>query len=551
MNTLIKIISLLIYPFFITILAFLIFRKKDIRNIFKNNYKNIIINSLIFSAFLIILTFILFKFEDTIYFYDYSGYWIKSLELKKMFSINPIKIYTTVYNSMLYDDYSYLPSLFLIPSMYFGSSFKYFIFSNIISFMLPLSIIIQIVYFKYFKNKYLILISLILFYPLYFSLYNGDVSISGLLVVSCILILINFDFDLFDAAAMNFLIFILIFLRRWYLFLALTIYICLFLKLLLVDKRKFRKAFTLILASGIILSFIIICFFFPFLKHLLFNNIKEAYTFYNRNGKSLEFINYYSPLILIVCLYSIIKLFKTRKTFILIISIIIPYFLFTRIQALEYHHYHLFNLQMFILFTYAIASFKKINLLIVPILLVQISLIPINIKIPIFTSIKRIPHTLTYKKDIQALSEYLVSISPEAWQSSYLASGSPFLNDDMIRNSLLPNIDDIPKIDSAVLDLRDGFPKDLKYVTYVVIIDPIQYLNPKHQRIYDVISNAIVKEPKVSKIYNKLKSFKIGDLNVTVYEKVGEFDNEIKQYFYQKMIEFYPNHQEFFKYILD
>lgn len=549
MNILIKLITLAIYPCFLISITYLVLSKKTMLNSLKTNFKAITYNSLIFISLLIIAVLIFFKFEDTIYFYDYSGYWIRSLEFKALFHNNPFALFNKLYQSMLYDDYSYLVNLFLMPLMSFKDSFKYFIIANILSFLLPLSILIQIVYFHYFKNKYLILSALILFYPLYFSLFNGDVALSGVLVFAVILIIINFDFNFKDAFSLNFLIFTLIFLRRWFLFLAISIYLLLLIKLI-INKYSFKKIIALLLTSTIFLSLIIFIFFKPFLLNLLTNNLKEAYQYYNRSFKYLEFINFYSPIMLLMMLYALIK-YKNLNIILLLLNIIIPYLLFTNIQALEYHHYHLFNLQLFILLILALNKTWKLKLILIPILSLQILLMPFNLTLPLLTTIKRKPLTLEYKQAVIDLSQYLVSISPNTWQSSYLASGSAILNDDMIRNALLPNINDKPKIDSAILDLRDGFPKDLKHISYVIVVEPIQYLNADYQKIYKVISEAIVNDSPVSKIYQKLKSFEIADLKVHIYQRTQDFNDEIKHYFYQKMIEFYPYHQEFFKHILD
>ena len=157
---------------------------------------------------------------------------------------------------------------------------------------------------------------------------------------------------------------------------------------------------------------------------------------------------------------------------------------------------------------------------------------------------------LEYKKDVEDFTYYLKSIMPEEWQSAYLSSGSSLLNDDMIRNSILPDTD-APQIDSAVLDLRDGFPKDLQYINYVITIDPIQYSDKDYQHIYEIITEAITRDTIVSKIYKPVNTVTINGLTLTVYERIDDFNKEIKEYFYQKMISYYPDKEEFFKYIME
>lgn len=555
MNILLKLITLGIYPLTLLALAFFLARKQTIVQIWKQHYQRILLHSFVFTIILVIATLIFFHFEDTIYYYDFSGYWVRSLEFKQFFHQHPPTIFSKLYQSMLFDDYSYLANLYLLPMMHFGSSFKYFVLANIITFLLPLSILLQLLFYQFTNKHYVILFSLLTFYPLYFTLFSGDVAISGLIFIVTAILLVDKQFNHFDALYLNFIAFNLIFLRRWFLFIVIILYPILLLKLLTDNKLSFKKSILYTILSGIILLITLCIVFKPFVMHILQNNLKEAYQFYDRDGKWFDWINYFSLPILLVVGYGLFTLLHRKYLYaiLIILSIVVPFVLFTRIQSFEYHHYHLFTIQILILYLFGLAHLdnKKIQYTILITLGIQLFLLVTPEKIPFFTKIRRIPQQLSYKQEVQQLSEFLVSISPEPWQSSYLSSGSNRLNDDIIRNSLLPNIQDKPKIDSAVLDLRDGFPKDLQYISYVLVIQPIQYLNPEYQKMYAVISEAIEHHPEISKIYRKINQFKIDNMKVSIYERTGEFTPSMKQYFYQKMLEFYPEHSSFFSYILD
>ena len=115
----------------------------------------------------------------------------------------------------------------------------------------------------------------------------------------------------------------------------------------------------------------------------------------------------------------------------------------------------------------------------------------------------------------------------------------------------MPNLDG-PNIDSAVFDIRDGFPRDYQFIKYIITSDPITYTDQKYQHMFDVISDAIVNNEEISSIYNPIYSTKLYDTyTITIYEKVGEYTPTMKEYFYNQMLKHYPDKADYFSYILD
>ena len=105
---------------------------------------------------------------------------------------------------------------------------------------------------------------------------------------------------------------------------------------------------------------------------------------------------------------------------------------------------------------------------------------------------------------------------------------------------------------SFIFDVRDGFPKDFGYIKYFVISDPIIYMDEDYQHMYKIISKAIMYDENISKIFNKVNEFTLeDDTKVYIYEMIGEYKFEMKQYFYKKMLEYYPDKADFYSYILD
>ena len=559
-----------IYPAIIILCFILIWRKDNYHKTIKDNHQKIIFISAILSVLIILGLAIYFHFEDTIYVYDFAGHWKRSLILKKMLYEDPNAILHMVYTSMVEADYSFLPALFNLPFILLNPSYEFFCISTYIVFLIPTIILFLILYFTYFDKKILpSLIGIISFFPLYIILFNGEVDASGtffVLMSIALIIMPQFDqIDWIDNLSMNLFGFLMIFLRRWYLYSLVGIYIAYFVKYLIYYKWKLNKHsaydFLKIFCSGLLLLITIVLFFNPFLMRVLNNNYSEAYEFYNHAGKIMAFIKFYSPIILLISIYGFYKFYKNNKnkdfTLLFLIMIILPIVMFWHIQSLEYHHYNMINIYILFIFVYGLSSlFDKNNLIKIIVSLLLIAQIG-NIFIPgnenslLFTNIKKIPEIRKDKQEIIDFSIYLKSItSAEHNIYAYMAFGDRNFNDDLLRNALLPDLN-YPEIVTAIFDLRDGFPKNLKHINYILISNPVLYMDQNYQHIYDVITNALLHEPKIKKLYKEEKTFSIGELDITVFKKTQDWTDETKEYFYNEMLKYYPDKGDYFSYILD
>ena len=558
MRNLLRLVLCLVYPLIIIFSFYLIYRKY--KETIKKDYKAILLNTTIISIVIILGLKIFFHFEDTIYAYDYAGHYIRALTLKKYFYESPKDILNLIYNSMNNADYSYLPALFNLPFVLINESYSFFTISTYLIYLLPTLIILQILYFNYLKgNKYLPIFLILAFFPLYLTLFYGKVDCSGLLFIVLaysLIILQDFkDIDYLDAVSVNLFSFLAIFLRRWYLYSVVCLYLAFLIKWLF-HKDKKPKDLLKLLSSGIILLMVCLIFFNTFINRVLTNNFEEAYAFYNHPGKVLAFINNISPIICLISIYGGYILFKKHKDLLLInfLSIIIPCLMIWKLQSFEYHHYYIFLLNILMLYVIGILNIKKISYPTLLILLIQVGLIFSECpSIIIFTDIRKNPEVLYTKNDLIEISEYIKSIEPDDNTTAFLAAGSyGIISDDLLRNALLPDLDG-PNIDSAVFDIRDGFPKDYQYIKYIITVDPIIYTDKDYQHMFDVITNAIKSNELISSIYTPIYEKKIDEdkYTVTIYERTGEYTIEMKQYFYDEMIKIYPDKTEYFAYILD
>lgn len=340
------------------------------------------------------------------------------------------------------------------------------------------------------------------------------------------------------------------------------IYLCYFIKYVVhYHKKLFSKESLLglrkIILSGLLMLIVVVICFNPFFTSVINNNFSEAYAIYNHDGKLFDYFNVISPLIILIALIGFYNLFKKNKELSveLFLMSIVQAILISRIQAMEYHHYYSIIISVLILYSYGLVTIfnvKLVNIAVCVIGLAQVLTIFFGNynTMPLLTNIRKKPEVIAYKQDIVDLADYL-RIQAEGFRNIYLASGNYVFNDDALRNSFLPEIEDIPNIVFATLDLRDGFPEDFGSIDLIVVNNPILYTNEEYQHIYRVITKAITSHPEISKIYSPIRTQMVDEISVTVYEKTGEYTPEMKQYFYDQMISYYPDKAEYFSNILD
>ena len=562
MNNIYRLLSVLIYPVFVGLLLYYICSKR-FNNELKKHKKEILVNTLIILIVGIIGIFVYFRFEtNAVYVYDDAGYYVKSLKLLQIFWNDPSLLFSKVYSTINQDDYSYLPSLFNFWCLIINNSYWFYCIINYVLFLMPTYFLLLCLYYKHFDNKYLPIIYFFVFYPLWLTILYGRVDCLGLFPLLIFYIIAIFDdykdINKVDVFILNILTLVLMFERRWYLYALVGAYLAYLIKGLAYaynNKDWFKSAIKFIL-SGFIALVILLLFFRGFITNVMIVNNAEAYSFYNHSGKVSATINFYSIIICLLVIYGIIRLFIKDKVkcVSILVTIIIPCVLFWKTQSFDLHHYLIICLSMLILFVLGIENipFQKYSKLVICVLLiVQACLIFTDVKLPLLTKVKKTISSNPYKNSLLDISEYLKEISRDDGIYTYVVTGNNYFCDDSIKNVGLPDVD-FPNMVSFIFDVRDGFPKDFGYIKYFVISDPIIYMDEDYQHMYKIISEAIMYDESISKIFNKINEFTLEDnTKIYVYELTGEYTSEMKEYFYKKMLEYYPDKADFYSYILD
>ena len=560
MNNVFRLLSIMIYPLFVLVMLFYVIRSRYL-DTFKKNFKNILINLIIILLVGIVGILIFFHFEkDAVYVYDNAGYYVKSLEMLQMFWQEPSKLFPKVFNTINNSDYSYLPSLFNFYGLMINNSYAFYCVINFVIFLVPTIFLLLLIYYRNFNNKLTPVFVFIGFYPLWITIFYGRVDCLGLfpsLIFYIIILFTDFEkINWLDILILNILTLLLMFERRWYLYALVGAYLPYLIKAIYnayQNKKYLNNALKFVL-SGLLALVMLLVFFNGFVQNVMLTNNAEAYAYYNHSGKLLAVINFYSIIICIVSLFGLIKLFKNNRllTIQLLIMLTIPTMIFWMTQSFDLHHYLIICLPILILFVYGTEHItnKYVNEMIVLLVIIQSLLVFMPTRIPGFTNIKRLVNSNPYKEGLYDVADYLCGISKDEGIYTYVATGDNNFCDDAIRNVLLPDVD-FPNMVSYIFDVRDGFPRDFGSIKYFVLSEPILYLNEDYQHMYKVISDAIMHDEITSSNFEKVNEFMLKDnIKVYVYEQVGEYTYEMKEYFYNKMLEHYPDKSNYFNYIL-
>jgi hypothetical protein len=179
-------------------------RREIIKRITKsiNKYQiAIIVFAALFSQIFVYLTV---SRDNTIYTWDWAGYWKNSIiRTDQLFSLAPKECLRILYHSINNDDYNlYLPSVIALPLHLFGYEFVEYVTVVSVFFLMPAVLLQGVLAVRILPNKnpgavYTIAVVLgFLFIGPYRSLLRGMIDVAILLPISIlILFLLDYDFS--------------------------------------------------------------------------------------------------------------------------------------------------------------------------------------------------------------------------------------------------------------------------------------------------------------------------------------------------------------------
>lgn len=476
--------------------------------------------------------------ENTIYSWDTSGYWKNSINLVDTFKSSPAQAAKLVVDS-LETDYNLLPLVPMLPfQLIFGTSRLAFVLIVLNLYVLPFAFIMLKVVCAAFKKsrvflkawaKPLVFSAAMLSPAVLIPVLNGRPDAICIVVIALIFYLLaktRLEF-ISNYFTLGILTLLLIVFRRYFSIFALCLYAAIFIAKVIknIHEYGFTKTAMLktvklvikLIASGLVILGLMAIFFHPLLMRYLTGGYNDAYSAYLLgdflNQISL-FAIYFGLIFLGLVLVGIITAYlKFKKscisevTTIGVVSAILSFILFTRIQTLGDQHMYIF-VPFFVfavgfLIAYLSTLNKKIKFLclIPPIILGTLSVYS-------FTGVRATscsnlcyvtglsetirPSVRNDIKELERLNDYLIGhLTPTDYV--YVLSSSTLFNDDVLQNLHLPNY---PKYNiSGVkhVDKRDGFPDYFFDATYVLIADPVQTHLNGGQEVISYLASQILK----------------------------------------------------------
>lgn len=509
------------------------------------------------------------QFQNFVPFWDYAGYYKETLRAGAEMRENLPAFFSSVYQSMLNSDYTLLPTIFLAPLLQLlGGSFAAYIFLIYNIFLVPFFIVFGImIYDLHPKCVPLIFI----FTPFLSPALRGYLDGAGLLYVAVWLFLIyrrTFrKLAIKEDILLGLLSVLMIFTRRWYLFFLVGAFLALALSGLV--RRAYDKKFDLkvlfknLWYIGLTVGIVVLAFFTPYLRRLMQNDMKEAYSAYMFGSfwwNIKYFIRYYGFLPMLFYALGFCGLRRRRyrqMTLFLLFHIPIMFFLFTRIQTVSYHHQYLFAAEMFLLGVIGVVSLREHSQKVLVAWTTVLALAFVYVYVPtetdflrnVFSSVRFAPKTMETEGLLQLRDSLNAKIEAEGGHAYILAS-SETLNDDMLQNTRLPESEQgVPNLlGTNHVDKRDGLPNHLFVSRFIVVAEPVQvHLGAENQQVVDFFAHEILDGTYTPNL-KKIESISITDtVTAHIYRREGGYTEDFLNRTAAHFSALYPDMAEQFR----
>lgn len=529
-----------------------------------------------------IVMILLFNNERFVYYWDYSGYWLRAIHYTHGFFENPLAEMSHVYHSVRAEEYNVLPNLLLAPvNRLFGLDYRMYIFSNYLVYFLPFALIASNLIIKTspyitFRLKLALPFFILFFTPCLIPIRFGFVDVVGLVFIAIILsIFINNNYlrdkNIKQSILLGILLLALIFSRRWYAFWFAAFFVSAFItNVLFAFKHKDKKAAlnsTLNLGvAGVTAMAIMLVLFMPFFKMTVLKDYTDIYSAYRSvtiGHQVILLVLFFGGFIIVTAIAGMLVSIRKEKslTVFIVLSTIIIILHFSRVNDFGgYQHFYLLMPFFLFFFCKALVYLDK-NKFILPIFF---GLLLINNYVVfakndgncnnayIFSAVNGKPNNRADYDALMALSNKTAQLLDEGNLVYCVASGSApagVLNDDILRNTRLPDINhSIFKLSiTQHVDKRDHFPNELFLANYVIVTSPVQlHLGADNQKVVDYFNREIL-EGQMKSHYEKVQEFKLdGGVKAIIMKKIAGFsDAEIqvmKDYFKNA----YPEYPEMY-----
>ena len=582
----------LIYPLLLGGIGYLLFKIKPVQVVLKNQWKSILIFTLFIIVFLDGYTIWHMHQEHFIYYWDFSGFWKRSLELNRLLLSNPSQLFSYIYHTINTEEYSSLPQFFLIfHTLIIGNTYPRFILAMVNSFLIPSQILYYIFILVWLdkvqiKIKYqnlLIAGILIFFTGNYLPLMLGYIASCGLIILSILGILwLSYDYTkvhFYTSILIGSMLVILVFLRRWFAYFVVSYFVMIPISYLIyqitlrkIDRKSFFNLCLNLFISGSFALLILLLGFQSIVSTFTNTNYAFAYQSVKYSGLAYAgqwFVGFYGWFQTFLILIGLLWGLKKVKTRLMILfcssSIVFIVVLFYQVQVFGTHHYALINSLVLVLMIFGALSLigwfqakQRLAIILGFILLLLINFLSVflprkdNLLTSFIQSFKPI-NTHLYappriNPNVEILKDITTYLSENAkpYEYIYVLAGSNNISDDILRNAFLPEIlEPLPTIESTKqLDTRDGIPKQFFNYTYLVIAQPIQTHNgADYQKVLTILNDAIINDTELIPYYFLEKEYSLEEgIQVSIYRRIEDIPQSIRQKYRDLFKSLYPDY---------
>lgn len=528
------------------------------------------------------------KTEQTVYFWDYSGYWKPAINLVDIAHTEGLHGILRAINVSMTSDYNYLPLLPILPFLLiFGTSRMAFILIILNVYIVPFALLMTYVTIVLFRStsykvktwvKPLLLVTYLFLPSILIPVFNGRPDAICLVIVALILLLLAKTRleCISNYFTLSILTFLLIILRRYFSIFALSLYTSILIVKTIINLYSFKQKKTAViksikvglklLISGLFMLLLMSIFSRSLLSRYItggYSDTYSAYMFGDLFNQILLFIKYHGVIILSLSLIGIVfalkKYNKTNVSEITLIGLftsVIAFLLFSGIQTLGDQHMYMFapfialTISIFIV-TISLANKRQVRVLsIIPVIIIcSLSIFSFNGEktecgnncyiTGISESVRpSVRHDLN---KLEELDNYLSKIMT-ANDYVYVLSSSETFNEDVLNNLHFPATPKYNLSGVKHVDKRDGFPSYFFDATYIIVADPIQtHLSDGGQDVIVKLAEEILSN-KTNNL-DLIKTYQI-DNNVTLklYHKEFEYSKTLQFELYQYFKTKYPEY---------
>lgn len=548
---------------------------------------------LIAIVFLCLIVAIMVR-EKFVYYWDFGGYWYKTLDYANLLFSDPIAAIKSLYWSINNEEYnSFLCLLLALPLKIFGNSYMAFVVLNTVMFYIPNAFLMGYLVYS-ITVRYQIkapgfgwIFTYMLAFPVALHpVLLGYIDIANMLPLSAAyLLMIDRDFqkrEFLKDFLLGLCIMLVVLSRRYYAYAVVGAAFFCALYWLMDGIREFEGDFRIRFTKNIKMRLgdavftlvfpclILVLLFHDFLNMSIFNNHAVAYSAY----KSVDYLGQWVKLIEWVGLFHIILvacafLFNLKRKFnLLVISFLVNLFitctLFYRIQDMGAQHYYTITLILAVLSGVGGVSLvnwlhnktKIVSCVVACGLLLCVGInflgsvrIVKDLASPFWTKAiywYRVRYDLN---ELDRMENYLGELDAAGYKNVYCLGSSGIINDDLLRKIHAPELNLLYScMQASHIDLRDGFNTNFFDADVVLSCDPEQTHLTSGQELIRLENRIFSDENPFSDNYRSTETFLLdNNVKVTVWIKEEPLAYEDIMYFGNLCDELYPDYPELFK----